>query len=137
MPASFDFEDIEDWEFFDSDEAGNIEPSLRLRDNERAWLDAYRKRLDKEFPGLVVDAMVYGPRSRGRLHPNPGLNLLIVLASGGWETKDEVGSLGHLVDMEDYFAAPTILVYTQEEWLDRERFASSIFYSVLRSYVRV
>ena len=137
MPASFDFEDLEDWEFFDSDEAGKIEPNLKLRDNERGWLDSYRKRLDEKFPGLVVDVMVYGPRSLGRLHPNPGLNLLILLDAGDWETKDAVGSLGHEVDMEDYFAAPTILVYTREEWFDRERFASSIFYRVLRSYVRV
>ena len=137
MPTSFDFEDIEDWEFFDSEEAANIEPSLRLRDNERAWLDAYRKRLDKEFPGLVVDALVYGPRSRGRLHPNPGLNLLIVLAAGDWETKDAIGSLGHQVDMEDHFAAPTIMVYTKEEWSDRERFGSGIFHSVMRSHARV
>ncbi len=137
MPASFDFEDLEDWEFLDSDEAEKIEPNLKLRDNERGWLDSYRKRLDEKFPGLVVDVMVYGPRSLGRLHPNPGLNLLILLDAGDWETKDAVGSLGHEVDMEDYFAAPTILVYTQEEWFDREGFASSIFYRVSRSYVRV
>jgi len=137
MSTSFDFDDHEDWEFFYSDEAGNVAPNLKLQDTERGWLDAYRKRLYEEFPGLVVDVMVYGPRSRGRLQPNPGLNMLIILSEGDWETKDAVGSLGHLVDMEDYFAAPTIMVYTKEEWLDRERFGSNIFRNVMQSHVCV
>ncbi len=137
MHISFDFEDTEDWGFPDSDGAGNIEPSLRLRDNERTWLDAYRKRLDEKFPDLVVDVVVYGPRSRGHLQPNPGLNMLIILGAGDWEIKDAVGSLGHIMDMENYFAAPTIMVYTKEEWLDRERFGSDIFRNVMRSHVRV
>lgn len=137
MVAGFDFEDNEDWDFPDTGEVGKIEPKLALRDNEQSWLDAYRRRLSNEFPGLVQQIIVYGPRSRGRTQPNPGLNMLIIISDGGWEIKDAVGALGHLVDMEDYFAAPTILVYTQDEWFDREGFASSIFYSVSRSYVRV
>lgn len=137
MPTSFDFEDTEDWAFLDSDEVGNLEPSLRLRDNERSWLDTYRKRLDEEFPELVAEALVYGPRSRGQLQPNPGLNMLIILNAGDWKIKDAVGSLGHLVDMENYFAAPTIMVYTRDEWFERERFGSNIFRSVMRSHVRV
>lgn len=137
MPTSFDFEDTEDWAFLDSDEVGNLEPSLRLRDNERSWLDTYRKRLDEEFPELVAEALVYGPRARGHKQPNPGLNLLIILKAGDWETKDAVGSLGHLVDMENYFAAPTIMVYTRDEWLDRECIGSHTYHSVMRNHVRV
>jgi hypothetical protein len=137
MSTSFDLEDVEDWEFFDSIGAVNVEPSLALRDNERDWLDAYRKRLNDEFPGLAQDLLIYGPRARGHKQPNPGLNLLIILRAGDWETKDAVGSLGHLVDMDDHFAAPTIMVYTKDEWLDRERIGSDIFRSVMRSHVRV
>ena len=137
MSASFDFDHIEDWDVPASNGARNIEPNLSLRDNERDWLDAYRKRLDAEFPGLVTELLVYGPRARGHKQPDPGLSLLVILGSGDWEIKDAVGLLGHLVDMDDHFAAPTIMVYTRDEWLDRERIGSHIYHSVMRNHVRV
>lgn len=137
MVASFDFEDNDDWGYPGADEVGNIKPKLALRDNEQSWLDAYRLRLGNEFSGLVQQIIVYGPRSQGHTQPNPGLNVLIIISDGGWETKDAVGALGHQVDMEDHFAAPTIMVYTRDEWFERERFGSSIFRSVMRSHVKV
>ena len=60
---------------------------------------------------------------------------MIIVNGVDWETKDAVGSLGHLVDMEDFFAAPTIMVYTEDEWMDRERFGSSFFRNVMRSHI--
>lgn len=110
---------------------------MALRDNERAWLDAYQKRLAEEFPNLVQEVLVYGPRSRGQKQPNPGLNLLVIISEGGWEDKDSIGLLGHQVDMDNYFAAPLIMVYTRDEWLDRERLGADVFRNVNRSHVRV
>jgi hypothetical protein len=36
-----------------------------------------------------------------------------------WFQKDAVRRLGHMADLEGFFVAPVIMVYTLDEWLER------------------
>ena len=136
MTGSFDYWDIDDEFPMDAGTPRNG-AKLALLENEQAWLDTYRARLDEQFPGLVEEVTVYGPRARGDKRPGPRLRLLIIIRQGDWFQKDAVGSLGHMVDMEDFFVAPSIMVYTRDEWLERERIGSDFFRSVMHSSVRL
>ena len=136
MNGRSDFWDNNDeWPMPDgSSQAG---AKLALLKNEQAWLDAYRARLDEKFPGLVQEIAVYGPRARGNNHPASEFCTLIIIGEGDWFQKDAVGSLGHTVDMEDFFAAPVIMVYTRAEWLERERTGADFFQSIACSSARL
>ena len=137
MIGSFDYWDIDDGEFpMDEGETQNG-AKLALLENEQAWLDTYRARLNEEFADLVQEVTVYGPRARGDLRPGASFCTLILISKGDWFQKDAVGRLGHMVDMEGYFVAPVIMVYTRDEWLEREQAGSDLFRAVMRSNVRL
>jgi predicted nucleotidyltransferase len=59
---------------------------LKLTTEEQAWLDAYRKALDKKHPGAVREILIYGSKARGQAHAESDLDVLVVL-------KDNVGAL--------------------------------------------
>lgn len=130
------FWDIDD-EWPMQDDSSRAGSKLALLKNEQAWLDAYRARLNKEFPGLVQEITVYGPRARGNNHPASEFCTLIIISEGDWFQKDAVGGLGHMVDMEGFFAVPVIMVYTRDEWLERERLGSDLFHAVTQSGVKL
>lgn len=137
MTASFDYWDADDDEFPMDAGTPRNGAKLALLENEQAWLDTYRARLDEQFPGLVEEVTDCGPRAHGDKRPGPRLRLLIIIRQGDWFQKDAVGSLGHMVDMEDFFVAPSIMVYTRDEWLERERTGSDFFRSVMHGSVRL
>lgn len=111
--------------------------SLVLSPKELAWLEKFREKLQERFPGQVEDIVVYGPRSRGDTHPDSDFNTLIVISEGDWRKEDEVGYLGHLLDMDGFFVAPTILVCTKMEWNRHKELGSTLYEIVAREGVSV
>ena len=136
MTGSFDYWDIDDEFPMDAGTPRNG-AKLALLENEQVWLDTYRARLDEKFSDLVEEVTVYGPRARGDLRPGTRLWTLIIISKGDWFQKDAVGGLGHMVDMEGFFVAPVIMVYTRDEWSLCERIGSDIFQAVTHSSVRL
>ncbi|MDE2788343.1 MAG: hypothetical protein OXL37_17020 [Chloroflexota bacterium] len=137
MTGDYDFWDFDESEYPFTDDSAPASSKLALLDGERAWLDAYRARLDEQFPDLVEEVTVYGPRARGDNRPVPCLRLLIIISQGDWFQKDAVGSLGHMVDMEDFFVAPSIMVYTRDEWTLCEQVGADLYRAVKHSSVRL
>ena len=137
MTGDYDFWDFDEFDHLFANEPAASGPELALPNDEQAWLDTYRARLDEQFPDLVQEVTVYGPRARGDRRPGPHLRLLIIISQGDWFQKDAVGSLGHMVDMEDFFVAPSIMVYTRDEWLESERLGVDLFRVVTRNGVRL
>lgn len=137
MTGDYDLWDFDESEYPFTDDLTPAGSKLALLDDERAWLNTYLARLDEQFPDLVEEVTVYGPRARGDKRPVPCLRLLIIISHGDWFQKDAVGSLGHMVDMEDFFVAPSIMVYTRDEWLERERLGADLFRTVTRNSIRL
>ena len=50
---------------------------LELTKEEQAWLDAYRKALDKKHPGTVQEMLIYGSKARGQAHAESDLDVLL------------------------------------------------------------
>ena len=136
MTGSFDYWDIDDEFPMDADIPRNG-AKLALLENEQAWLDAYRVRLDEKFSDLVEEVTVYGPRARGDLRPGASFCTLIIICKGDWFQKDAVGHLGHMLDMEGYFAAPVIMVYTRDEWQRCQMLGTDLYRMVKYSGVRL
>lgn len=137
MPGDYDSWDLDESEYPFTDDPAPADAKLALLDGERAWLETYLARLDEQFPDLVQEVTVFGPRARGDRRPVPCLRLLIIISHGDWFQKDAVGSLGHMVDMEDFFVAPSIMVYTRDEWLESERLGADLYRIVKHSSVRL
>jgi len=109
---------------------------MKLTDDEQAWLDAYRKELAEEFPGLVEEILIFGSKARGEAGPDSDLDVLLVIREGDSKRKREVRRIGHMLAAMSE-AVPSIMVYTRYEWAMRERGGSAFYQSVMRDRVRV
>ena len=64
MATDYDFWDFDEPDFSLPDDTAPAGSKLALLDGEQAWLDTYLARLDEQFPDLVQEVTVYGPRAR-------------------------------------------------------------------------
>ena len=110
---------------------------LNLTTNEQGWLDEYRRQLQDKFPGLVEDVLIYGPYARGVSDPDVEMDVLVLIREGDRKRKEEVNYLGHTIDMDGFFVAPSIMVYAKAEWVKGNPNVSWIYESVTREGVSV
>lgn len=91
---------------------------MNLSKDEQAWLDEYRVALNKEYPGLVEDMVIFRS-DEGRYYlPEYSLNTVVILKNGDRQTIKEIHRLGYrTAGLSD--AMPFIWVYTQKEWKQR------------------
>ena len=109
---------------------------LKLTPAEQAWLDGYRQTLAEDYPGLVDDILIFGSKARGDAGPDSDLDVLVVLTEADRRVKDDIGYLGYLLAVLSG-AVPSILVYTKDEWAEREKDGSPFYGAVMRDGVRV
>src|SRR5437870_9360013 len=109
---------------------------LELTKEEQAWLDAYRKALDKKHPGTVHEMLIYGSKARGQAHAESDLDVLLIVKNKTGRLKRTLRRIGYLLAAtSDVF--PSIIAYTEDEWESRKRSGSSFRQAVERDGVRV
>ena len=109
---------------------------LQLTSEEQAWLDGYRKALNKKHPGVVKEMLIYGSKARGQVHADSDLDVLLIVKDGAGAIKRELRRIGYLLAAKTE-VLPSIVPYTQEEWESRRRSGSSFRKAVERDAVRV
>lgn len=109
---------------------------MKLTDDEQAWLDAYRKELAEEFPGLVEEILIFGSKARGEAGPDSDLDILLVVKNHAAHLKRELRRTGYLLAATSE-AVPSILAYSEEEWESRKKSGSPFRKAVERDAVRV
>jgi predicted nucleotidyltransferase len=109
---------------------------LQLTTDEQAWLDTYRKALDKKHPGAVQQMLIYGSKARGQAHAESDLDVLLIVNDDAEAKKRELRRIGYLLAAKTD-VLPSILAYTQEEWESRRRSGSTFRKAVERDGVRV
>ena len=109
---------------------------LKLRREERAWLNDYRKAIEEKHPGVVQEMLIYGSKARGQAHAESDLDVLLVITNEAGSLKKKLRRIGYLLAATSN-VLPSILAYTQEEWESRRRNRSSFRQAVERDAVRV
>ncbi len=109
---------------------------LQLTSEEQAWLDAYRKALDKKHPGVVHEMLIYGSKARGQAHAESDVDVILIVKNDAGTRKRELRRIGYLLAAKTE-VLPSILAYTQEEWESRKRSGSSFRKAVERDAVRL
>lgn len=109
---------------------------LTLVPEEQVWLNAYRKAVAEQFPGLVEAILIFGSKARGDAGPDSDLDVLVILREGDRSRKRAVRHLGHSLAVVSE-VVPSIMVYTREEWALRKHGASPFYRAVIRDGVRV
>ncbi len=89
--------------------------TMRLTNEERAWLDAYRRVLAEEFPGLVERLLIYGSKARGDDRPDSDLDVLVLIREGDWRLKESVAARGDDLSLGTDVVA-SMLVFTAHDW---------------------
>jgi hypothetical protein len=109
---------------------------LQLTDAEQAWLDAYRKALEKKHPRAVHELLIYGSKARGQAHADSDLDVLLIVKNSAGRRKKELRWIGYLLAAKTD-VLPSILAYTQDEWESRRRSGSTFRKAVERDAVRL
>ncbi len=102
---------------------------LSLNEDEKIWLEQYRRLLNERYPGLVEDLIIFGSKARGDAHPDSDLDVMMVVKKGDWRLKNEMADLGNELAVGTN-CVPTIMVYTQAEREERIR-NESIFMEIV------
>lgn len=103
---------------------------LTLLPAEKVWMENYRKALDKQYPGLVRDMIVFGSKARGDARADSDLDLLLIIKEGDWRFKLAVSDLGYDLSLGTD-CVPSIMVLTEEEREQRIQ-NESIFWGVIQ-----
>lgn len=109
---------------------------MKLSADEQSWLAAYRSALHERFPGLIKNIIIFGSKARGDARPDSDLDVLILLQEGDRQIKNEVCRLGHHLAVLSE-AVPSIMVYTEAEWMARKQSGSPFYQAVMRDGERV
>ena len=96
---------------------------LRLNPDEQAWLNAYRRALEQEHPGLVKRMLIYGSKARGDDHLESDVDMLLIIRNDAHHLKRELRRLGYLLAATSE-VVPSILAYTEDEWESRRESGS-------------
>jgi predicted nucleotidyltransferase len=81
---------------------------MRLTSDEQVWLEAYRRALQEQHPGVVVRMVIYGSKARGDDHPDSDLDVLVIVQNEAAHLKRLLRRLGYeLAAKSD--AVPSIL----------------------------
>jgi predicted nucleotidyltransferase len=109
---------------------------MRLTADEQVWLDAYRRALQEQHPGVVTRMVIYGSKARGDDRPDSDLDVLLIVKNEAAHLKRLLRRLGYaLAAMSD--TVPSILAYTQDEWEDRKASGGAFQQAVERDAVLV
>ncbi len=109
---------------------------MNLTSEDHVWLDAYRKALDEQFPGLVEDIIIFGSKARGTATADSDLDLLVIIREGDWKQKQAVVQPGYLLSIETD-VVPSFIVFTREEWDLRREEGAPFWQTVTRDGVVV
>jgi hypothetical protein len=80
---------------------------------------------------------IYGLYARGYSDPDIEMKLLLLIREGDREKKDEISHMGYMLDMEGYFVAPFIDIYTRAEWAEQKRLGTGFYKSMTNDGIRV
>ena len=114
--------------------AGTRTPTLSQ--GEQEWLADYRRELDRAFPGMVEEIVVFGSKARGDSTEDSDLDLLLVIREGDWRLKEAIARPGHLLAAGTE-VVPSMMVYTLTEWEQRRRVRAPLWQTVTRDGVPV
>jgi predicted nucleotidyltransferase len=109
---------------------------LKLTPDEQVWLNAYRRALEDQYPGVVARMLIYGSKARGEDHANSDLDVLLIVKNDTSGRKRELRRIGYLLAATSD-VVPSILAYSEDEWERRRKSGSSFRQAVERDAVRV
>ena len=94
--------------------------ALKLKPDEEAWLDEYRRALVEKYPGLVEDIVVFRSEDGREYLPDYTLNTVVILKKGNRKMMKDIDFLGHYLSVLSE-AIPFVWVYTRDEWTQHRR----------------
>lgn len=109
---------------------------LSLSENERKWLEQYRKAIDASHPGKVVRVALFGSKVRGDAHKYSDVDVLVIVNDDSVELKMSLQKIGCKL-ASNSLVLPGIVVYPEEKWDELKRSGSVFHESVEREAVAV
>ncbi len=87
---------------------------MKLTADEQSWLYAYREALDRKYPNLVEEFILFGSKARGDDREDSDLDVLLIIQDGDWRRKMDLTDLGCDLALGTD-TAPSIVILTQAE----------------------
>ena len=104
--------------------------------SEKVWINAYRKSLKKLGPKKIRTMLLFGSKARGDDNADSDLDILLIVPNRAAGLKRKLRRIGYLLAAGTE-VMPSIMVYTEEEWEDRNVSGSPFHRAVERDQVRL
>lgn len=92
--------------------------AIKLKPDEEAWLNEYRRALEEKYPGMVEDIVIFRSDEAQSYVPDYAINTVVVLQECDRRTRKDIERLGyHSAGLSD--AMPFVWAYSQSEWKQR------------------
>ncbi len=109
---------------------------LSLHPEEQIWLDEYRQALTDRHPRAIAQMLLYGSKARGDAREDSDLDVLLIVKDEAADLKRTLRRIGYRLAATSW-AVPSILAYTEGEWMRRKQTKSPFAEAVEREAVRV
>lgn len=91
---------------------------MSLEPPEQDWLEAYKKALEREYPGVVQRIIVYGSKARGNAHEDSDIDIVMLMRDDAGRIEEDIRLLGHrLADFKPVL--PSLFTFTEASWARR------------------
>ncbi len=110
------------------------QPIEHLSRNEQEAISAFLGRLERQYPGRIHQAILFGSKARGDSHPESDVDILLIANGEDWRFDHAVSDLAADVSLKyDVLINPHVIGRERWERMGRERF--SLYENVLREGV--
>lgn len=103
---------------------------------EQEWLAAYRREVERLFPGMPEGIVVFGSKARREARKDSDLDVLVIIKEGNWQLKEAIARPGYLLAVGTD-VVPSLMVYTASEWAERRQARAPFWRTVTRDGVAV
>ena len=93
--------------------------AIKLKPDEEAWLNEYRRALEEKYPGMVEDIVIFRSDEAQSYVPDYAINTVVVLQECDRRTRKDIERLGyHSAGLSDAMPFVSGLI-DQSEWKQR------------------
>ncbi len=77
---------------------------MKINKKELKIIADFKNRVQQEFPGEIVELVLFGSKARGDASPASDIDLLLITASEDWKKADKIRSIGYTMDPHMQYA---------------------------------
>ncbi|MEW6408648.1 MAG: nucleotidyltransferase domain-containing protein [Nitrospirota bacterium] len=73
---------------------------MNLSQKERDIIKEFKNKAMKQYPGEIINVIVFGSKARGDASEESDIDILVVIKSDNWRTGDNIRDIGYELELK-------------------------------------